>query len=66
MIISTDEDPGFRIESFALKNLSGVSTNKKVLYVLSPCKPTNNLIFNFSLPNIPRNQLGYQFVYILH
>jgi hypothetical protein len=28
-IISTDEDPGLRIESFALINLRGVSTNKK-------------------------------------
>ena len=29
IIISTDEDPGLRIESFALINLRGVSTNKK-------------------------------------
>ena len=28
-IISTDEDSGLRIESFAVINLSGVSTNKK-------------------------------------
>jgi hypothetical protein len=28
-IISTDEDPGLRIESFAVINLRGVSTNKK-------------------------------------
>jgi heme-binding NEAT domain protein len=27
-IISTDEDPGLRIESFAVINLRGVSTNK--------------------------------------
>jgi hypothetical protein len=27
--ISTDEDPGLRIESFAVINLRGVSTNKK-------------------------------------
>jgi hypothetical protein len=26
-IISTDEDPGLRIESFAVLNLRGVSTN---------------------------------------
>jgi hypothetical protein len=28
-IISTDDDPGLRIESFAVINLCGVSTNKK-------------------------------------
>jgi hypothetical protein len=28
-ISSTDEDPGLRIESFAVINLCGVSTNKK-------------------------------------
>ena len=31
-IISTDEDPGLRIESFAVINLRGVST-KKLLYM---------------------------------
>jgi hypothetical protein len=31
-IISTDEDPGLRIESFAVINLRGVSTNKTVIY----------------------------------
>jgi hypothetical protein len=41
-IISTDEDPGLRIESFAVINLRGVST--KLLYVLSPCKHTKNLL----------------------
>ena len=29
-IISTDEDPGLRIESFAVINLRGVSTNKTI------------------------------------
>jgi hypothetical protein len=38
-----NSDPGLRIESFALINLLGVSTNKKY-YVLSPCKPTKNLL----------------------
>jgi hypothetical protein len=28
-IINTDEGPGLRIESFAVINLRGVSTNKK-------------------------------------
>jgi hypothetical protein len=32
-IISTDEDPGLRIESFAVKNLRGVSTNKTIIYI---------------------------------
>jgi hypothetical protein len=30
-IISTDEDPGVRIESFAVINLRGVSTNKTII-----------------------------------
>ena len=33
-IISTDEDPGLRIESFAVINLRGVSTNKTIIYVI--------------------------------
>ena len=32
--ISTDEDPGLRIESFAVINLRGVSTNKTFIYLL--------------------------------
>jgi hypothetical protein len=34
-IISTDEDPGLRIESFAVINLRGVSTNKTIRIQLS-------------------------------
>ncbi len=34
-IISTDEDPGLRIESFAVINLRGVSTNKKCYIILN-------------------------------
>jgi hypothetical protein len=30
--ISTDEDPGLRIESFAVINLRGVSTNKTIIF----------------------------------
>jgi hypothetical protein len=30
-IISIDEDPGLRIESFAVINLRGVSTNKTII-----------------------------------
>jgi hypothetical protein len=30
-IISTDEDPGLRIESFAVINVRGVSTNKTII-----------------------------------
>jgi hypothetical protein len=41
-IISTDEDPILRIESFAIINLRGVST-KLNLYCCSPCKTTKNL-----------------------
>ena len=41
-IISTDEDPILRIESFAIINSRGVST-KLNLYCCSPCKTTKNL-----------------------
>jgi hypothetical protein len=34
-IISTDEDPGLWIESFAVINLRGVSTNKTILYSIA-------------------------------
>jgi hypothetical protein len=34
-IISTDEDPGLRTESFAVINLRGVSTNKTVIYFVA-------------------------------
>jgi hypothetical protein len=30
-VISTDEDPGLRIESFAVINLRGVSTNNSII-----------------------------------
>ena len=33
-IINTDEDPGLRIESFAVINLRCVSTNKTIIYVI--------------------------------
>jgi hypothetical protein len=37
-IISTDEDPGLRIESFAVMiNLRGVSTNKKYYKIVKEC-----------------------------
>ena len=34
-IFSTDEDPGLRIESFAVINLRGVSTNKTIIYLIA-------------------------------
>ena len=34
-IISTDEDPGLRIESIAVINLRGVSTNKTIIYFIA-------------------------------
>ena len=33
IFISTDEDPGLRIESFAVINLRGVSTNKTIYFI---------------------------------
>jgi hypothetical protein len=32
--VSTDEDPGLRIESFAVINLRGVSTNKTIIFTV--------------------------------
>jgi hypothetical protein len=49
---NVDEDPGLRIESFAVINLRVVSTNKKVLYVLSRCKPTKNLLLYIDVQEI--------------
>ena len=34
-LISTDEDPGLRIESFAVINLRDVSTNKTIIYFIA-------------------------------
>jgi hypothetical protein len=34
-IISTNEDPGLRIESFAVINSRGVSTNKTIIYFIA-------------------------------
>jgi hypothetical protein len=34
-IISTVTDPGVRIESFAVINLRGVSTNKTIIYLIA-------------------------------
>ena len=45
-IISTDEDPGLRIESFAVINLRGVSTNKTIINLIiltSLLEAVNNL-----------------------
>jgi hypothetical protein len=47
-IISTDEDPGLRIESLAVI-IYVVFPQTKLLYVLLPCKPTKNLISIFSV-----------------
>jgi hypothetical protein len=33
IFISTDEDPGLRIESFAVINLRGVSSNKTIYFI---------------------------------
>ena len=38
-IISTDEDPGLRLESSAIMKIHGVTT----MYRCSPCKRTKNL-----------------------
>jgi hypothetical protein len=44
--ISTDEDPGLRIESFAVINLRGVSTNKSIIYFIA--MQTYKELYDFS------------------
>ena len=46
-IISTDEDPGLRIESFAVINLRGVSTNKTIIYLIT-MQTYKELKYNFA------------------
>ena len=46
-IISTDEDPGLRIESFAVINLRGVSTNKTIISFIA--MQTYKELINLSL-----------------
>ena len=48
-IISTDEDPRLRIESFAVINLRGVSTNKTIIHFIAmqTCKHTKNCDITF-------------------
>ena len=65
-IISTDEDPSLRIESFAIINLRGVSTklNKYVIFTMQTYKeliqdvlkmPKSKISFNSDIPK----HLGY-------
>jgi hypothetical protein len=47
-IISTDEDPALRMESFAVINLRGVSTNKSIIcfIAMQTCKELNSIFTN--------------------
>jgi hypothetical protein len=46
-IISTDEDPGLRIESFAVINLRGVSTNKTININIVAFCPAKHGVTNY-------------------
>ena len=49
-IISTDEDPGCRIEIFAVINLRGVSTNKTIYFIaMQNYKELIKNIFSYDL-----------------
>ena len=50
-IISTDEDPGLRIESFVVINLRGVSTNKTIIYFIA-MQTYKELISNVTCKNL--------------
>jgi hypothetical protein len=52
-IISTDEDPGLRIESFAVIYLSGVSTNKTIVYFIA--MQTYKELSIFKIEKYPQN-----------
>jgi hypothetical protein len=52
-IISTDEDPGLRIESFAVINLRGVSTNKTITICFIAMQTYKELILVYII--IPTN-----------
>jgi hypothetical protein len=53
-IISIDEDPGLRIESFAVINLRGVSTNKTIIYFIA-MQTYKELIFKSPAMIIPED-----------
>jgi hypothetical protein len=53
IFISTDEDPGLRIESFAVINLRGVSTNKTIYFIAM--QTYKELIFQFIERNLENN-----------
>jgi hypothetical protein len=49
-MISTDEDPGLRIEIFAVVNLRGVSTNKTIIcFIAMQTYKDFLLFFNLNL-----------------
>jgi hypothetical protein len=49
-IISTDEDPGLRIESFAVINLRGVSTYKTIIYLIAMQTYKELIVLNTVFP----------------
>ena len=47
-LISTDEDPGLGVESFAVINLCGVSTNNSIIcFIAMPC-----MFYCHAFPNV--------------
>ena len=50
LIICTDEDPGLRIESFAVINSRGVSTNKTIIYLIA--MQTYKELIIYIVPNV--------------
>jgi hypothetical protein len=58
IIISTDEDPGLRIESFAVINLRRVSTNKTIInsvYLFRPKGRTIRKVMGGGVPMVAKN-----------
>ena len=53
MLISTDEDLGLQIESFAIIKIRGVTTKYKLLY-FSPCNHTKIVLILLRLNDLEK------------
>ena len=60
-IISTDEDPGLRIESFAVINLRDVSTNNSII-----CFIAMQTYKELKIPTVCRKKTLMEIVYYFH
>jgi hypothetical protein len=65
-IISTDEDPGLRIEGFAVINLRGVSTNKTIYFIaMQTYKELMHFLLGIKFRNLRNSLIKRHFTYKL-